>query len=106
MGSVRLFVYGSLKRGARHHEELRGAAFLGEACTEPGYVLLPLGEYLALARGGAEPVTGELFEISEALLPALDAFEGEAYEREEILLNLPAESAEKCLALAYFKRTR
>lgn len=106
MRRVRLFVYGSLKRGGRHHAELRGAAFLGEACTEPGYVLLPLGEYLVLARGGSAPVTGELFEISEALLPELDAFEGEGYEREEILLTLPGESAEKCLALAYFERTR
>src|SRR6185369_8713827 len=47
MASVRLFVYGSLKRGGRHHDELEGATFVGEASTLPGYRLEVLGEYLA-----------------------------------------------------------
>jgi gamma-glutamylcyclotransferase (GGCT)/AIG2-like uncharacterized protein YtfP len=53
--SVRLFVYGSLKRGGRHHEELASARFLGLAETEPGYRLEQLGEYLALLPPPAAP---------------------------------------------------
>jgi gamma-glutamylcyclotransferase (GGCT)/AIG2-like uncharacterized protein YtfP len=55
MGRVRLFVYGSLKRGGRHHDELAGAVFLGLATTLPGYRLEPLGEYLALVSVPPQP---------------------------------------------------
>ena len=89
---VRLFVYGSLKRDGRHHQELAGARFLGLAETAAGYRLEALGDcdYLALvpATGpggaGSTTVTGELFEVDEARLPALDAFEGDAYYRAEL----------------------
>ena len=128
MARVRLFVYGSLKRGGRHHDELAGAVFLGEATTVPGYRLEPLGEYLALvsappersepeaakpsAEAEAQPepehetetataVPGELFEVDESKLEGLDAFEGDAYERGNVRL------AEKPgLALAYFRKAR
>lgn len=91
--SVHLFVYGSLKRGGRHHDELEGATFLGPAETAPGYRLEPLGEYLALVEAeSAEPgsgcVPGELFEVPLAKLPALDAFEGDAYIRAEVPVRL------------------
>jgi gamma-glutamylcyclotransferase (GGCT)/AIG2-like uncharacterized protein YtfP len=136
MASVRLFVYGSLKRAGRHHDELDGALFLGEAETLPGYRLEPLGEYLALvppdpepkpdpdlktrAKAKAEPehetdpetataVSGEVFEVDEAKLSALDAFEGDAYERGNVRLNvrLNGEPSQKPgFALAYFKKAR
>lgn len=87
--SVHLFVYGSLKRGGRHHDELEGATFLGLAETGPGYRLEPLGEYLALVPAAGEGcVPGELFEVPLAKLPALDAFEGDAYERGELPVRL------------------
>ena len=102
---------GSLKRGGRHHDQLEGAAFLGEVETAAGYALEPVGEYLALvAQAGAGNVSGELFEISQARLPALDNFEGEAYFRGEVSLSdagavwaglRPGETA-----LAYFKKPR
>lgn len=108
MASVRLFVYGSLKRGGRHHDQLAGAVFLGEATTLPGYRLEPLGEYLALVSVPPEPdtaVPGELFEVDESTLSALDAFEGEEYERgnvrlADLLFQKPG------LALAYFRKAR
>jgi gamma-glutamylcyclotransferase (GGCT)/AIG2-like uncharacterized protein YtfP len=90
--SVDLFVYGSLKRGGRHHDELEGATFLGLAVTAPGYRLEPLGEYLALVRAepgeAAEAVSGELFEVPLSKLPDLDAFEGDAYARAELPVRL------------------
>jgi gamma-glutamylcyclotransferase (GGCT)/AIG2-like uncharacterized protein YtfP len=134
--TVRLFVYGSLKRGERHHEELQaaGATFLGEAETVPGYRLEALTEtepetetgYLALVftdRTGAdapEVVSGELFEVPESQLPALDAFEGDAYSRGVVKLRelkrrararagtaeAEAEAEASMESLAYFKKAR
>lgn len=109
VASVRLFVYGSLKRDGLHHDELAGASFLGGACTASGYSLEPQpgGKYLELRfePGGGGVVRGELFEVDESRLPALDAFEGEAYQREKIRL-----SAEHSVgfhdALAYLGRAR
>lgn len=126
-------MYGTLKRGGRFHDELRGAPFLGEATTGPGYALVRLGDYLALieqphdqpydqpydqadqqadeaddqaASGPAgEGVTGELFEVPEAILPALDEFEGDAYIRRQLAVRLIGPGAEG-LALAYFRKPR
>ena len=103
MASVRLFVYGSLKRGGRHHDEwLQGATFLGEAETLAGYQLEPLGEYLALiaAPGSTAVVSGELFEVAASKISVLDAFEGDAYMRATVPLRKFG------LALAYLKKAR
>lgn len=123
----RLFVYGSLKRGERHHAELRGATFLGEGRTVEGYGLEAIGEYLALVErpGQAGSVSGELFEVDEPLLRLLDQFEGDDYQRGAVRLAAvsvaPEADARSALvrqttggadfrgirlALAYLKRTR
>lgn len=100
-----LFVYGSLKRAGRHHAELLGARFTGEARTGPGYVLEALGDYVALVeRAGAAGVPGELFEVDETRLAALDEFEGEAYAR--AALQVTRQNGENVSALAYLRRTR
>jgi gamma-glutamylcyclotransferase (GGCT)/AIG2-like uncharacterized protein YtfP len=112
MASVRLFVYGSLKRGGRHHDQLAGAVFLGPATTLPGYRLEPLGEYLALVSVPPEhetAVPGEIFEVDETKLGALDAFEGDAYERGNVRLErleTDAPLEKPGLALAYFRKAR
>src|SRR5688572_19180393 len=84
--SLELFVYGSLKRGFRHHDLLLGARFHGETVTAAGYQLVLLGEYPALADGGDGTVTGELYSVENELLARLDAFEGAEYERREVRL--------------------
>ena len=106
MALQRLFVYGSLKRGGRHHAELRGARFLGEARTVPGYTVEQLGEYPALvATGGSEgTVRGELFEVDDALLALLDEFEGDQYERAP--LSVAGQNGQNLVVLAYLRRTR
>jgi gamma-glutamylaminecyclotransferase len=80
-----LFVYGTLKRGQRHHGELGGARFAGVALTSPEYRLLDLGAYPALTRGGRS-IDGELYEIDPRALERLDEFEGDAYVRGEVRL--------------------
>ena len=98
--SVRLFVYGSLKRAGRHHDVLQAAAatFLGAAQTVSGYRLIALGEYLALVPappGATDVVQGELYEVPESQLPALDAFEGDAYVRRRLEIRLLVSGAPK-----------
>lgn len=92
-----LFVYGSLKRGARHHDELMAARFLATARTAPRYSLSSHGEYPALVPG-AEVVSGELYEVTPELLERLDEFEGcpEFFRRASVSLEDGRE------AMAYF----
>ncbi len=91
MPDVLVFVYGSLKRGFRHHAVLGAAPLVREASTAPGYRLVRYGEYPALARdlGGTERVYGELYRVALGDLPRLDAFEDvpELYQRELISLD-------------------
>jgi gamma-glutamylaminecyclotransferase len=82
-----LFVYGSLKRGFRHHSELAGADFLAEARTVPGYTLISLGPYPALIVSGSDLVVGELYRVTQSHLHRLDIFEGSDYERREVALE-------------------
>lgn len=95
--SVRLFVYGSLKCGQKHHRQLRGAPLLASVATAPRYVLLNLGAYPALF-DGAEVVHGELYAVESDTLTLIDEFEGEAYRRAEV------ELADGSRAQAYFLR--
>lgn len=82
----RLFVYGSLKRRGAHHGALGSACFVREARTRPSFALRVIAGYPALVPGRLA-IRGELFEVSTVALPALDAFEGEDYERRPIALE-------------------
>ncbi|MEB3318605.1 MAG: gamma-glutamylcyclotransferase family protein [Cyanobacteriota bacterium] len=73
-GETFLFVYGTLKRGQSNHARLHGERCFGLAWLE-GACLYDLGPFpMAIAAPGR--VAGELYAVSLALLPALDAFEG------------------------------
>lgn len=94
-----VFVYGTLMRsGANHPVLLRlGAVFVGEAETVEPRMLVDLGPYPALLPIGSQvelrcTVHGELYEIPDASLAALDAFEGtpHLYARERLRLRSPA----------------
>lgn len=81
--TTRLFVYGTLMRGAGAHHLLAGASFLGEARTEPGYTLVDCGDWPALIERGHRSIEGEVYAVDPARLPELDAYEDapELYER-------------------------
>ncbi len=83
---VLLFVYGSLMRGGKHHAELADARFVGPAATERRCGVVRVAEYPALVPGN-DVVPGELYEIDETSLLALDAFEGEMYRRDTVALD-------------------
>jgi gamma-glutamylcyclotransferase (GGCT)/AIG2-like uncharacterized protein YtfP len=77
VGTFRLFVYGTLKRGGCRHRLLAGQRFLGAGRTRPRYALLDLGAYPGLVPAAqGQAVHGELYEVEARLLPALDAEEG------------------------------
>ena len=89
---ARLFVYGSLKRGFSNEHQMKGATFLRTCATQSGFRLVRyLGGYPALVAvpGDAGHVDGELYDVEELLLAALDEFEGcpQVYQRNQILMN-------------------
>jgi gamma-glutamylcyclotransferase (GGCT)/AIG2-like uncharacterized protein YtfP len=91
---MQLFVYGTLRRDAANHHELRDARFVGLARTAPRYELVDMGGYPALLEGGDRVVHGELYEIDDALLASLDAFEEvpDLYERKDVALDLDSKN--------------
>jgi gamma-glutamylaminecyclotransferase len=74
--SARVFVYGTLLRGESNHRLLAKARFVGEGRTRPEFRLHHLGGFPALVAGGVHAVEGEVYEVDEATLAALDALEG------------------------------
>jgi gamma-glutamylcyclotransferase (GGCT)/AIG2-like uncharacterized protein YtfP len=80
-----LFVYGTLRRGAAMHALLEpGAEWVGPARLRGR--LYQLGAFPGLAEGRrGEWVQGELYRLAgadaEALLAALDRYEGRAFRR-------------------------
>ncbi|HEX4351864.1 MAG TPA: gamma-glutamylcyclotransferase family protein, partial [Polyangiales bacterium] len=70
-----LFVYGTLRRDAANHHEMGDARFIGRARTAPRYELVDMGGYPAMLEGGRTSIVGELYEVDDALLRQLDAFE-------------------------------
>lgn len=87
--SVLLFVYGTLMREEANAGYLGEAVFLGVSVTAPGYELVDLGPFPAMATGGTGVVSGELYRLAQHQLPRLDEFEGhpEDYLRQEVVLE-------------------
>lgn len=87
-----IFVYGTLKRGFTNHTRYLGvaeaegkAAFLGEATTTASFPMTLRPPHLAPAtnapllldsEGEGEPVCGEVFEVDDSTLEAIDLLEG------------------------------
>jgi gamma-glutamylaminecyclotransferase len=88
-----VFVYGTLKRGDCRHGHLAGSVFVGEAVTAAGYRLFHLGDYPGLLdEAGGGSIEGELYEVTDGQLRALDDVEGvdeNWYARRPIRLEAP-----------------
>ena len=76
---MRVFVYGSLKRGKKLHYVLKRAKFLGEAITCDKYPMIISKSgwypYLIEKKGFGKKIKGEVYEISPKLLRMLDKIE-------------------------------
>jgi gamma-glutamylcyclotransferase (GGCT)/AIG2-like uncharacterized protein YtfP len=81
-----LFAYGTLRRGAPMHGLIEGrASWIGPASAAGRLVDLGAFPGLVPARSARDRVRGDLFAIDrahrEALLDALDRYEGASFER-------------------------
>jgi gamma-glutamylcyclotransferase (GGCT)/AIG2-like uncharacterized protein YtfP len=94
-----LFVYGTLKRGGSRRWILQDFPFLGRAKAK-GFVLYDLGPYPAMVPGDGL-VYGEVYEVSEEAIKALDFVEGVPvlYRRE--LIDVVFENGVSLKAWAY-----
>lgn len=93
---VRVFVYGTLKRGERNHQLLLTATCLGAAVTRDA--AFTLREYASTSSpgritpsvlaGGTHRIAGEVYELDAGLLARLDELErlGVDYERQAVPL--------------------
>jgi gamma-glutamylaminecyclotransferase len=91
-----VFVYGTLKRGERNHHRMAGARFVGPAVTrdaaftliEQASVSTPGRTTPSVSPDGAHRIAGEIYEVDDTLLAALDDFErvGLDYERRTVAL--------------------
>lgn len=82
-----LFVYGTLQKGHHNHHFLKGATFLEKAQIN-GFKMLHLGGFPGIVPSDdTSGITGELYSITDEMLPALDRLEGvpTLYTRETIV---------------------
>ena len=105
----RVFVYGTLKQGFRNFHVNRGARVAGEFVTVQPYPLWVIGEFglpwLVHAPGEGHAVRGQLFEVDEATLAAMDVLErihDTGWYTRRALAVRSVEGGAALRALAYF----
>ena len=90
---TRVFVYGTLKAGHGNHDYYlsgEGVKFLGRCYIRGDYAMYTNGAFPMVTKGdnlqADFPIVGEVFEIDEPTLHALDGLEGhpEWYCREKV----------------------
>lgn len=108
--AIRLFVFGTLKKGFPLHERgLAGAIFHGRFRTRRAYPMLIAGRWFAPMMfdepGNGSIVTGELYEIDEAALRNLDLLEsvGKPGHFRGLIEIEPMAGGNPCNAFVYFK---
>lgn len=72
---IKLFVYGTLKRGYGNNYHLDNSTFLGEAETKPEYNLFNVGFPIA-ERKGTTSVKGEVWDVAEEDIDSIYRLEG------------------------------
>jgi gamma-glutamylcyclotransferase (GGCT)/AIG2-like uncharacterized protein YtfP len=97
---MKLFVYGTLKRGKQAHHLLQNATFLGER-TVRGFVLLDAGAYPAMVRareGDDNPVVrGEIWDVPDEAIEAIDRWE----DHPRLFVRTPIELEDGTKVVAY-----
>ena len=86
---TRVFVYGTLLAGERNHHHLARAHLVAEARTQPAFTLYDFGPYPGMVATGNHAVIGEVYEVDEPMLAAMDRLEGHPsfYRRTTIQLE-------------------
>ena len=73
---IKLFVYGTLKRGHRNHRLLRNSTYLGNATTARRYSVIDVGFPVLILDPEGNRVRGELYEVDRETTISLDRLEG------------------------------
>lgn len=86
---MKVFVYGTLKRGESNHSLLSRSTYIGEALTLSKFDMLNSGFPVLFHNDKGHRVSGEVFEIDEDTLHRLDSLEGEGsmYFREKVYVD-------------------
>ncbi|MGE0326978.1 MAG: gamma-glutamylcyclotransferase [Polyangiaceae bacterium] len=73
--ATRVFVYGTLLKDEPNHRVLRDARFIARARTAPRFTLLDMGAFPGMIDVGDRPIEGEVYDVTEPILRALDRLE-------------------------------
>lgn len=95
----RLFVYGTLMKGQRAEKMMTGAKYLGNYRLAD-YAMYDLGAYPGIKECVGESVVGEVYEITDDMLPGFDRYEGEGSLYKRITVEVSREE-EKVEAYVY-----
>lgn len=92
MSKVRVFVYGTLRKGFGNHDRYMGTAeFVGSTKTQPVFTMRAMcyAAFPGAFVGGSTALVGEVYLVDETTLRRLDEMEGHPYDykREEFLLE-------------------
>lgn len=94
---MRVFVYGTLKRGQCRARFLNGQQFLGEGRTAPIYRMVNCGEYPGLIESAdGLAIEGEVWDVDQKCLAELDreeCIDVGLYARRDIRLQAPHDQA-------------
>ena len=86
-----LFVYGSLKKGHKHHSMLgKDSVFIGKVETEPDYLLYDTGPYpgmIQVKQGEGRAIEGELYRLQPKQMLALDKRVPYQFKKREIRIR-------------------
>lgn len=95
---IRIFVYGTLKKGHPNHRLIEAATFLGRHQLEETSHLIDLGYYPGVVRarpagGESAVVRGEVYRVTSEMLDAVDVLEGHPNYYQRFKISTPWKSA-------------
>lgn len=109
MTKVKVFVYGTLKKGGKLSYYLSSQKFLGAFKTAPRYRLYNISWFPGLKEDedNGKEIEGELYEVDAECLTVLDQVEGAPtfYERKAITIQNPPnfEDGENLIQSYFYK---
>jgi gamma-glutamylcyclotransferase (GGCT)/AIG2-like uncharacterized protein YtfP len=96
-----VFVYGTLRRGSWNHGFLAGQRLVGAGRTVEKYALY-VADIPYVAKEPVSRITGEVYEVADACLAALDELEDHPHEYRREQAEIELDSGETVTAWLYF----
>jgi len=101
---VKLFVYGTLRKGYGNHRFLNDerVRFLGRGETAEKYAMYCVGIPFVTKEKQVSKIKGEVYEVPEDVLSRIDSLEGHPYAYRRELTEVVLEDGQKLTAWIYF----